>query len=384
MKRFAEIVTVCILPLAGLSVHAMPLGIRTLMHAHAVTRQLHEVEQPPLQMWTVTFDANGGAFYDGLETIRQINVTNSCCIEVLPIPMRADYAFTGWFTAEDGGELMTSNTIITTNMTIYAHWQCRFIFGDSGDWTQLSDGSWMSGTTADGTTNMLSMTVIGPGTVSFRWKASCEDYFNFKGMLLRQDGLSFIVDGDEKNFINGIMSGWVEYSFEIESAGCHTLAWAYVKDISGCDGEDCAWVDSVTWTPTAAASIVVDIGGGKNISVPNTWLESHLALVASAGGNAEAALQATSANGRKVWECYVVGVDPEKATEDFKITSFPMKADGTPDLENIVFDPPQTRWNVSGARPVVKGAARLDGEWQTVTEANKATFRFFKVVVELP
>ena len=31
-----------------------------------------------------------------------------------------------------------------------------------------------------------------------------------------------------------------------------------------------------------------------------------------------------------------------------------------------------------------KGAATLDGEWQTVTEENKAGFRFFKVVVEVP
>ena len=33
---------------------------------------------------------------------------------------------------------------------------------------------------------------------------------------------------------------------------------------------------------------------------------------------------------------------------------------------------------------VLKGAATLDGEWQTVTEENKAGFRFFKVVVEVP
>ena len=61
-----------------------------------------------------------------------------------------------------------------------------------------------------------------------------------------------------------------------------------------------------------------------------------------------------------------------------------MKADGTPDLENIVFDPPEARWNVEGARPVVKGAASLGGEWQAVTEENKASFRFFKVEVVLP
>ena len=80
----------------------------------------------------------------------------------------------------------------------------------------------------------------------------------------------------------------------------------------------------------------------------------------------------------------MVGVDPESTTNDFKITSFPMKADGTPDLENIVFDPPEARWNVEGARPVVKGTASLGGEWQVVTEENKAGFRFFKVEVVLP
>ena len=82
--------------------------------------------------------------------------------------------------------------------------------------------------------------------------------------------------------------------------------------------------------------------------------------------------------------CYVVGLDPEIATNDFKITSFPIKADGTPDIEHIVFDPPHARWNVQGAQPAIKGAAALGDEWQTVTEQNKAGFRFFKVMVELP
>ncbi|MBR4653863.1 MAG: hypothetical protein IKO72_10950 [Kiritimatiellae bacterium] len=58
-----------------------------------------------------------------------------------------------------------------------------------------------------------------------------------------------------------------------------------------------------------------------------------------------------------VAECYVVGVNPESTTNDFKITSFPMKTDGTPDLEHLVFDPLEARWNVSCARPVLKGAA---------------------------
>ena len=39
---------------------------------------------------------------------------------------------------------------------------------------------------------------------------------------------------------------------------------------------------------------------------------------------------------------------------------------------------------MAGARAVIMGASVLGGEWQTVTEENKAPFKFFKVVVELP
>ena len=133
-----------------------------------------------------------------------------------------------------------------------------------------------------------------------------------------------------------------------------------------------------------AADIAVDVGDGKTVSVPRAWIVGRTALVAAADGNAEEAVRnGIAANGRKVWECYVLGLDPQKL-EDFKITSFPMKADGTPDLENMAFAPAKAQWNVQGAQPVVKGAERLDGEWQTVTEENKAGYRFFKVVVELP
>jgi len=121
-------------------------------------------------------------------------------------------------------------------------------------------------------------------------------------------------------------------------------------------------------------------------SIPNEWLQTYPSVNAALdAGDVSAVLQATAANGRmSVADCYVVGVDPEKADEDFRITKFPMKADGTPDLANLEFEPTQDKWNVQGASPVIKGAAALGGEWQAVTDENKAGFRFFKVVVELP
>lgn len=123
------------------------------------------------------------------------------------------------------------------------------------------------------------------------------------------------------------------------------------------------------------------------VPVPYAWLDDYPALLAGQSGDYEAAANATAANGRAVWTCYMLGLDPvnNDATNDFRITFFPMNADGTPDLANILFYPPLTQWNVQGASPVLKGAASLDAEtWPTVTDENKSLFRFFKVEVEMP
>ena len=43
----------------------------------------------------------------------------------MPTPTHDDYAFTGWFTLQEGGSEVKSNTIMTTprNHTLYAHWK---------------------------------------------------------------------------------------------------------------------------------------------------------------------------------------------------------------------------------------------------------------------
>ena len=122
------------------------------------------------------------------------------------------------------------------------------------------------------------------------------------------------------------------------------------------------------------------------VPVPHEWLDRWTALLAASGGDYETFGNASAANGRAVWECYVLGLNPENgdATNEFRIVSLPMKADGTLDLGKFAFEPPQTHWNVLGARAVVKGAATLDAEFVPVTEQNKSSFRFFKVEVELP
>ena len=251
----------------------------------------------------------------------------------------------------------------------------RRVKGESPDGYALR-----SGVIGNNATSRIETVVEGAGLISFSSKVAGETVKN-----VVYDGLAFLIDGVQQGGLMG-NEDWNIYAFAVLGEGFHTLSWLYVKDETDEDVKDgdCAWIDSIMWTQGATSDVVVDVGDGKNVAVPRTWLDSHPALVAMAGGDMAAALVSTAANGRKVWECYVLGLDPEKADEDFKIVSFPMKADGTPDVDNIVFDPSREKWNVQGARAVLKGASELGGEWRAVTEENKASFRFFKVVVELP
>ena len=65
--------------------------------------------------YTVTFDANGG---DGGESVTQDYGSTIAAPEVA----REGYVFDGWFTAATGGIQVTAATIVTGNVTYYAHW----------------------------------------------------------------------------------------------------------------------------------------------------------------------------------------------------------------------------------------------------------------------
>ena len=235
-----------------------------------------------------------------------------------------------------------------------------------------------SGEIGNRTNTWLSASVSGAGTMSFWCKTSCEHdedgTFTWDRLMVYTNGVEIAdwrMDGE---------TDWTQRTLAF-AGGENTVRWAYFKDRTGAEGDDCAWVDAVTWTPAGGnTDVTVDVGGGKSVTVPGTWIAEKTQRAATD----------TAANGRKVWECYALGLDPEdnSATNDFKITSFPLKADGTPDVEHIVFDPPQARWNVPATYKVM-GAANLSGPWQEVGGGLGETalpegFRFFKVEVVLP
>ena len=155
------------------------------------------------------------------------------------------------------------------------------------------------------------------------------------------------------------------------------------------------FIDDVSVGESMAAlgvdtEIVASIGG-KLVSVPVEWFAEvagwTVEQIRAQLDGARSILEkpGRAANGRlSLAECYVLGIDPNDPDQDFVITEFPLKVDGTPDLANIKFEPSPEKWKIKNLTFKLRGAANLAGEWFDVPTGGDSTFRFFKVEVVLP
>jgi subtilisin family serine protease len=128
-----------------------------------------------------------------------------------------------------------------------------------------------SGDIADNGVSWLSTTryIHSPDTISFYWKVSSENNWDF---------LRFLIDGVEQMYISGEV-GWVKASFPV-SVGLHTFTWKYTKDSLFTQGADAGYVDQIrmsTWSHrlTDNGPLVNSVGtgyGGADESVVQTSL----------------------------------------------------------------------------------------------------------------
>ena len=259
-----------------------------------------------------------------------------------------------------------------------------FTTGGNANWTPMGDNtaatgfSAQSGAISDEECTWMKTTVSGAGTLTFQWKVDCEsDYITGEATW---DHLRVETEDGEIARIDGT-TGWIEQTIVFDRPGEHTICWTFDKDdYNGEEYPDRAWVSGVTWTPASSTDITVDVGGGKNVVVPVEWIDSHADIVAAAGGDKAAALQRTAANGRKVWECYVAGIDPTDATAKF-LTKIEM-VDGKP---VITWEPDMNDGaGKTGVRTYkILGSTDLK-TWTEVPDEAEANFNFFKVEVSMP
>ena len=220
------------------------------------------------------------------------------------------------------------------------------------------------------TRTVLSTKVIGPGTVSFSWKASCED----DAPEYEWDHGEFSVDGVVKVYISGVTE-WKNVSVTVEGSGEHVLSWTYLKDDAVFGGEDCIWVAGFSWASAEAYTHTT------NVKVPYEWLMKNWPHTIDEYEAYEDAAKATAANGRKVWVCYVLGLDPTDPSDDFRITRFWME-DGVPKFEFNHTTDGSGKSFLSYVKPF--GKVQLSDKWRHVPADGNPAFRFFTVEVLPP
>jgi len=132
-----------------------------------------------------------------------------------------------------------------------------FSFGELVDapawpWTTAGDAGWgpTVSTTSDGVdaaesgqirhsqSTSLRTTLLGPGTLSFRWRVSSEAHYDI--LRLERDGVTLAS-------ISGEVP-WTSVTNDL-AAGQHVLTWTYGKDGSTSAGRDRAWLDQVRFDP---------------------------------------------------------------------------------------------------------------------------------------
>lgn len=232
--------------------------------------------------YTIRFNANGGSgsmsdlpmTYDVAKNLTANAFTKS------------GNNFKGWATSAggsvayaDGASVKNLTTSKDVTITLFAVWEAQIASlaeavdnaaltittGGGANWkvdmtTGYTGGaSAKSGEIGDNQSSWMQTTIAGPGTFSFRWKASSEEAY---------DTLKWSLDGTQQDEISG-STGWVQVTKEL-TAGSHTIRWTYTKDESGGDGSDCGWVDAIV-TPLLPPTNVSAGDGTVTASVKITW-----------------------------------------------------------------------------------------------------------------
>ncbi len=200
----------------------------------------------------------------------------------LPVPERDGFLFQGWWTGANGtGVRVTEESSAPAgggDVALFAKWGEPLGAAVSLDntvleWELSGDRLWFgqtdrthdgvdamqSGRISDNQESVLATCVTGPGVLSFWWKVSSEGWCDW----LRLD-----VDGE--TYGGKAISGETEWErVEIVlGEGDRDLAWIYSKDSSVDNGDDCGWVDQVTWTAVASVSTVTFDAGETGWTYP--------------------------------------------------------------------------------------------------------------------
>jgi PKD repeat protein len=223
-------------------------------------------------------------------------------------------------------------------------------FSGTADWVIIEgddvyegEYSAKSGNITDNQTSALELVINVPmdDVVSFWKKVSSESNYDY---------LRFYIDGVEV----GEWSGEVNWSFEEFdiTEGEHTVKWAYEKDGSVNNGDDCAWLDFIVFPGTAAIPLYADF----NSDVQEVYDNPEVHFFNQSGGNIT----------EYYWE--FEGGDPATSTEENPVVNY--NAPG-------VFDVTLTVSDGENESTIVKEDYITAHEWVGVEEPEALTYSLY-------
>ncbi len=153
-------------------------------------------------------------------------------------------------------------------------------FGGNADWIITNQNPYegvycaKSGTIGDQQESelIITMDVLADDEISFFRKVSSEDNYDY---------LCFYIDGVQKDEWAG-EEGWDEATYSV-SAGTHTFKWAYEKDYSVSNGDDCAWIDYIVFPAASGAGNVLNVNASASPAEICLGESSQLNAFASGG-----------------------------------------------------------------------------------------------------
>lgn len=263
---------------------------------------------------------------------------------------------------------------------------------DLGGVVGLADGAWLTYT--------FDRTNLNAVTLYSLWTDGTHDGMYVRGIDVLTDGAWYCIAGDDvNNNPTGVPrgdcgrpgyddeSGW---GAEVKLSGNGSSGHLYLrfaapegrflaKDVTGLrvrfrgldnGGTGFAEIEAECKAPSGVRSATAR----TEVPVPYSWLERHYPKQCATDAEYEALAAGNGANGRPVWESYLVGLDPTDAASQLLVT---IRLEG---------GAPVVGCNVSGEALAelgyvcrVKGKAVIsDAKWSDAA----AGHRFFKVFVE--
>ncbi len=136
-------------------------------------------------------------------------------------------------------------------------------------------GSAISGMIGNGQTSWLQTTITGPTGLSFYWRVSSEQNYDY---------LTVYLDGVWSSRISGTVD-WQQQTINIPSGG-HTVRWVYSKDVSEIAGSDCGWIDKIS-SSSATADLSVTLTDSPDPVIVNSNFVYTVGVTNSGPGAAE-------------------------------------------------------------------------------------------------